>query len=135
MKQNKVFSMILTIVMVIECLLLIVTAFVFWDELTYEFNWYRDEDYFVYCIEDERYGDIVNGYYSNEFSDRKSTRGLRECYGVAKYYEAAFWKNAYDNVGDTARSESYAEKMAEAYEEMGDYQFLDVKIREKLNME
>ena len=135
MKKNNVFSTVLTIVMVIECLLLVVTAFVFWDELTYEFNWYWDENHFIYCIEDERYGDMVSGYYSNELSGRISTRGLRECYGVAKYYEAALWYNAYEIVGDTAKSAIYAEKMADAYEEMGDYQFMDSKIRKKLNME
>lgn len=135
MNKSKILSTVLTVVMVIECLFLVVTAILFYDELTYEFNWYRDEDHFIYCIEDGRYGDMVNGYYSNEFSGRMSTRGLRECYGVAKYFEAAMWHNAYEVVGDAERSAIYADKMADAYEEMGSYQFLDSRIHEKLKME
>lgn len=135
MKKNKVLSTILTVVMVIECLLIIITLGVFWSEFSYEYSWYPDEEDMIYAIQEERYGRLVQNYYTNQYSGQRVTGGMRECYGVAQYYEAALWYNAYEMAGDAERSAIYGEKMEAAYEEMGDYQFLDVNIREKLNME
>ena len=127
--------MILTVVMVFEILMIIVTLGMFWSEFSYEYKWYPDEDNMLYTLQEEQYGQLVKDYYLNEFSNQRVTAGLRECYGVARYFEAALWYNAYDIVGDTQRSAVYAEKMEEAYDEMGDYQFLDAEIRKKLDME
>ncbi|MBQ7919188.1 MAG: hypothetical protein IJ324_04495 [Lachnospiraceae bacterium] len=135
MKKNSVLSAILTVVMVIECVLIIITFGVFWSEFSYDYSWYADEDDMVYAIEQERYGQLVKNYYYNELGGEKANNDMRECYGVAKYFEAALWHNAYETVGDSRRSGIYAEKMADAYEEMGVYHFLDTAILEKLNME
>lgn len=135
MKKNKVLSMILTVVMVLECVLIIITLGVFWSEFSTEYSWYPDEEDMVYTMQEEQYGRLVENYYVNQYSGQRVTSGMRECYGVARYYEAALWSNAYELVGDAERSAAYAEMMEEAYEEMGDYQFLDANIREKLNME
>ncbi len=135
MKKNRFLSTILTVVMVIECVLIIITLGVFWSEFSYEYSWYPDEEDMVYTLQDGQYGRLVENYYSNEYSGRRVTHGMRECFGVAKYFEAALWYNAYEIAGDAEKYAIYAEKMEEAYEEMGDYQFLDSDIREKLNMD
>lgn len=135
MKKNSLVSKILTVVMVIECLFIVVTFLLFCEEYDFGHTWFYEEDSFVYNIKEETYGEMVLSYYNNDLGGCKETRGLRECYGVAKYYEAAFWKNAYDIVGDAQWSAHYAEKMEEAYGEMGDYKFLESTIQEKLNMQ
>lgn len=135
MKGSKLVSVILTVVMVIECLLLVVTAGVVYHEITFDYTWYEDEDALLYEIEEERYGWLLCNYYSNVYGSYKASGDIEECYGVAKYFEAALWYNAYDTVGDDRRKAIYAEKMSSAYEEMGAYQFLSEKIKDKLNME
>lgn len=135
MKGNKVLSTLLTVVMVIECLLIIVTLGVFLSEFSYEYSWYPDEEDMVYHMQEERYGQLVKDYYKDEYDSVSPTAGMRECYGVARYFEAAIWCNAYEIVGDGRKAAVYAEEMEQAYDDMGDYQFLDAKIREKLDME
>lgn len=135
MKTSKVISTILTVVMVIECILIVITSFVFWQEFTYDYSWYEDEDALLYEIQDERYGQLLCNYYSNEYGGYKATGNMEECYGVAKYFEAALWFRAYENMGDKKKCAIYAKKMELALEEMGDYQFLEEKINAKLNME
>ena len=135
MKKSKVLSTILTILMVIECFLIIVTIGVFCSELSYGYSWYANENDMIFSVEQEEYGRLVKNYYTNELSGQKANNEMQECYGVAKYFEACFWYKAYDNEGDSVKASIYKEKMEDAYGEMGDYQFLDEKIRQKLNME
>lgn len=135
MKGSKLFSVILTVVMVVECLLIVVTAGLAYHEITYDYTWYEDEDALLYEIEDERYGWLLTHYYANMYGGYRASGNMEECYGVAKYYEAALWYKAYQNVGDMERSTVYAKKMEMALDEMGDYRFLEEKIRAKLNME
>ncbi|MBQ8822081.1 MAG: hypothetical protein IJZ82_05525 [Lachnospiraceae bacterium] len=135
MKKSNIFSKILTIVMIMECLLIVITVAKFWVELTYDYTWYENEDALLYEMEDERYGWLLCNYYTNLYGGYEASGNMEECYGVAKYFEAALWYNAYEAVGDTQQVSVYAEKMSEAYEEMGDYQFLEEKIKAKLNMQ
>ena len=47
------------------------------------------EDSLLYALEDGRYGDLTESYHRNLVSDVKATDTMKECYAIARYYEAA----------------------------------------------
>ena len=59
----------------------------------------------------------------------------KECYGVARYFEAASMYKAFLQTGDTERAAREKEKMDAAYEEMGDWNIATDSIRKKLGLE
>ena len=59
----------------------------------------------------------------------------KECYGVARYFEAASMYKAFLQTGDTERAAREKEKMDAAYEEMGDWNIAADSIRERLGLD
>ncbi|NCB94349.1 MAG: hypothetical protein EOM40_17585 [Clostridia bacterium] len=72
-------------------------------------NTIKENDY-LYCIE---------GYYANEMHDYKADGELQECYGVSRYFEASYWYEVYENVGDTKKAREALETKEKAKEKTG----------------
>ena len=128
-------AMILNIVIVILAFILLVTGAVAIGEIHDNFKSYKmDESSFAYAMRKEAYGDMVRYYYQNCGTGDEEQRNLQEYYGVAKYYEAAFFYKIYVESGDMVRAERQQEFMNAAAEQMGDFAFVKDKIDAKLQI-
>lgn len=126
---------ILNIVIIIMAFIFLVILWFTLQELTYSFSPYQyEEDSFIYAMESENYGRIVTMYNENCNNGYGDKKNLQECYGVAKYYEAAFDYKVCVNIGDTAGAEEQQVLMDEAQKQMGDFAFMTDKIDEKLGL-
>lgn len=132
-KDKKV--IILNLVIIILAVVLVMVSFNTIMETYYAFGGYsysQDEDHFIWCLEDERYADLVEDYYSNCGSNGKEKKNLQEYYNLAKYFEAAFHHKIYAEAGDTVRAEKYKAIMNETEAELGEFAFVTEKIDRKL---
>ena len=84
---------------------------------------------FLRLIRDQEYQKCVEYYYENEADGVAADDDLRECYGVAKYYEAAWQQKRDLAAGDTALAEEAAARMEAAAEEMGELK----PVRERID--
>ena len=75
---------------------------------------------FLTYIKDEAYADCVEYYYKNEALHIVPDEDMQECYGVAKYYEAALHRQISLKKEDIRQAEIDAENMQQAYEHMGE---------------
>lgn len=114
----------------------LVGAVVFTANMIYEdsyYGWQYSEDSFYYRMEDEAYGWMVEMYHANEAAGVEPTENMREYYGVARYFEAASYYKMYEGNQDTEKMLYYEEQMKDALEDMGELQFLEANIMEKLD--
>lgn len=128
--------LILNIIIVILAILLVVVFVVAAEELYSAFS--DDavgEDAFIYAMEEERYGDLVEYYYRNNVEGDKTDPNMQEYYGVAWYFEAAFYYKMYEEAGETARAAEQKERMEKAVQQLGDFHFMEGKINETLELE
>lgn len=100
-----------------------------------EYSYHYSEDSLYYRLEEEDFGSLVEMYYANEAAGVKADEGMKECYGVARYFEAASYHKLYVQAQDVAKAEHYRTQMEEAKTQMGALSFLDQKILEKLGIE
>ena len=94
----------------------------------------HDENNFYYRLEAEDYPTMVTYYHQNVAAGLEDKKDLQEYYGVAKYYEAAADYKLYTEAGETAKAQAQKTKMDEAYEQMGDFQFVSENIDEDLGL-
>ena len=109
--------LVMNLVIIALCLLL------FWGTI----HMFRQlNDAYAYLVvnyhEDMVYGGLLSGT-------------KKECYGVARYFEAASMYKAFLQTGDTERATREKEKMDAAYEEMGDWNIAADSIRERLGLD
>ncbi len=90
---------------------------------------------FLRRIQDQEYQKCVEYYYENEADGVKPDEDLKECYGVAKYYEAAWQRMRYLSAGEQELAEAEAAKMTAAEEEMGELQPVHQRIDAMLEQE
>lgn len=90
---------------------------------------------FLRRIQDQEYQKCVEYYYENEADGVKPDEDLKECYGVAKYYEAAWQRMRYLAAGEQDLAEAEAAKMTAAEEEMGELQPVHQRIDAMLEQE
>lgn len=134
-KMLNVKLIILNIVIIIMAFIFLVILWLTAQEVFSSFSTYEyEEDSFIYAMESENYGRIVTMYNENCNNGYGDKRNLQECYGVAKYYEAAFDYKVCVNLGDTAGAEEQQNLMEEAEAQMGDFAFMADKIDEKLGL-
>lgn len=86
-------------------------------------------------LSSENYAYLLDNYHQDEVYGGLLSENKKECYGVAKYFEAASMYRAYLETGDTERAAREKEKMDAAYEEMGGWNIAADSIREKLDLE
>lgn len=88
---------------------------------------------FLRRIQDQEYQKCVEYYYENEADGVKPDADLKECYGVAKYYEAAWQRMRYLTSGEQELAKEAEAGMEAAAEEMGELQPLRERIDEIFN--
>lgn len=133
-KQNGALW-IMNAVIVGLCLVLFFGGIHMVKELRYAFSRPTQTRYLENNVRNESYAYLVDQYHADEVYGGIVTGTKKECYGVAKYFEAASLYKAYLEVGDTERAAIEKEKMDAAYEEMGGWNIAADTIREKLGME
>lgn len=90
--------------------------------------------FFGSCLESGDYGEMVRLYYQAEDREQEKDRERLEYYGIARYYEAAFFYKMYAEAGDEKRAEACRETMEEAVVQMGDFSFVQKEIDQKLQI-
>ena len=88
---------------------------------------------FLRRIQDQEYQKCVEYYYENEANGVEPDDDLKECYGVAKYYEAAWQRMRYLTSGEQALAKEAEAGMEAAAEEMGALLPVRERIDEILN--
>ena len=88
---------------------------------------------FLRRIQDQEYQKCVEYYYENEADGVEPDDDLKECYGVAKYYEAAWKRMQYLASGKQALAKEAEAGMEAAAEEMGALQPVRERIDEIFN--
>ena len=126
---------IMNAVIVILCLVLFYGCAHMVQELRYAFARPTQTEYLENHVRNESYVYLVDSYHADEVYGGFVTRTKKECYGVAKYFEAASLYKAYMETGDTEHAAREKEKMDAAYEEMGSWNIAADSIREKLGLE
>ena len=87
---------------------------------------------FLRRIQDQEYQKCVEYYYENEANGVEPDDDLKECYGVAKYYEAAWQRMRYLVSGEQVLAKEAETDMEAAAEEMGELQPVRERIDEIL---
>lgn len=88
---------------------------------------------FLRRIQDQEYQKCVEYYYENEANGVEPDEELKECYGVAKYYEAAWQRMRYLASGEQVLAKEAEAGMEAAAEEMGELQPVREQIDEIFN--
>lgn len=126
---------VLNIVIIVMAFLLMLSVGYLIEEIHYAVSNYMYEDYsFVYALEGEEYGRIVNMYHENYQNGYDDEPKLQEYYGVAKYYEAAFDFKVYEELGEAAKAQEKQRLMDEAQIQMGEFAFVADRIDERLGI-
>lgn len=126
---------LMNIVIVILCIVLFLGGIQMISALRDAFARPSRAKYMENLIRYENYANLLNSYHEDVVYGGLVTEAKKECYGVAKYFEAASMYRAYLETGDTERATREKEKMDAAYEEMGDWNIAADSIREKLGVE
>ena len=87
---------------------------------------------FLRRIQDQEYQKCVEYYYENEANGVEPDDDMKECYGVAKYYEAAWQRMRYLTSGEQELAKEAETDMEAAAEEMGELQPVREQIDEIL---
>lgn len=104
-------------------------------ELNYAFSRPAKTNWMENNVQSENYAYLLVNYHEDMAYGGLLSGTKKECYGVARYFEAASMYKAFLQIGDTERAAREKEKMDAAYEEMGDWNIAADSIREKLGLE
>lgn len=134
--MNSIKNLIMNIVIIVLAIVMVISLYFAITEFYDVFHMYQNsENSFMYTMEDGNYARLVEMYHDNVGTDGKEKESFRECYGVAKYYESAFFYEMYRETGDTVRAENYKETMDAAEAQLGELTFLKEDIDTKLGVE
>ena len=127
--------LIMNIVIIALCLVLFGGTIYMFEQLHSAFSRPMKTDWLENNVRNENYAYLVSNYHEDNVYGGIVSGTKKECYGVAKYFEAASMYKAYLEVGDTERAAKEKEKMDAAYEEMGGWNIAADSIREQLRLE
>ena len=137
LKQSKKQSsalLVMNIAIVVLCIVLVKGCISMIDELHYAFSRPSPGNYMENYVTYENYAHLVEMYYDDLPYGGRITGTKAECYGVARYFEAASMYRAYLAAGDSERAAREKAKMDAAYEEMGDWNIAADSIQKKLGL-
>lgn len=134
-QKQKGALLVMNIVIIVLCLVLFGGIIIMFQQLNDAFSRPMKTDWLESNVRNENYAYLVANYHEDEVYGGILSETKKECYGVAKYFEAVSMYKAYLQVGDTERAAREKEKMDAAYEEMGDWNIAAESIREKLGLE
>ena len=127
--------LIMNITIVVLCLVLFGGTIYMFRQLNDAFSRPVRTRWMENNLSSENYAYLLDNYHQDEVYGGLLSESKKECYGVAKYFEAASMYRAYLETGDTERAAIEKEKMDAAYEEMGGWNITADSIREKLGLE
>lgn len=94
----------------------------------------RDEDSFLYALEDNRYSDLMEYYHENVALEAKTTKTMEECYAIARYYEAAIDYKIAVQENDIELLKKAQEVMSLAESQMGELTYAKDEIDDLLEI-
>lgn len=95
---------------------------------------YKEQN-FLYSLEEKNYTRMVEMMYDNETAGVLLTPTYKECYAIARYYEAATYYKAYLEAGDEVRAAGKKEIMNEQLSYMGELSYAAEDIKKELGLE
>lgn len=98
-------------------------------------TWTRSEKDIWYSISYGNYRYLIDDMWENRFSGAKETEGLKQCYAVAEYLEAAMLYKASDYTDKTEKKEKYENIMKEKLAYFDDILYIAEDINEQLGIE
>lgn len=133
--MSKTFQIVTNILIVVFAFLIILFTGMGIFEMSDGMRIYTvSEDSFVYALEGGRYGDLVEYYHRNLVSDVNASETMKECYAIAKYYEAAIDYRLAVQENDTELLEKAQTAMNTAADEMGALSYARDEIHQLLGI-
>ena len=119
-KKGSVLNAINIILSVILGISILITCFVMRDASDV---YYDSEESLYYCLSDGRYSDLADRYNQNAIGreDDKKIRKLSDYYAVGRYFEKAFFANAFEKAGMTEKAALFHAQMDEIEKQMGQF--------------
>lgn len=134
----KIKSMISNIIIVFLLLVFAVAMIICVSEIqSYNYNedYYRDEDSFLYAIQEKDYSRLVEISNFNKVLEKKENEKMKSFHAVADYFEAAAYYKAYQKIGDLDKAEKKWKIMEQTKTEMGEFSYLAEEMLEELEIE
>ena len=133
--QSSGKDLIVNTILVLLSITLVIAFLTLCSELRYiDRHYEREANSFWWEYDSGRYADSIRSRYENIYNGVKETAELKQCYAVSEYFEAASLYKAAAFTGNTGKAQEYLEKMAKAYEEMGDVSYLADDIDTRLGI-
>lgn len=133
-RKQSVVLVVMNVVIVILCIGIFLCVIRLIREIQYSNDEKYDAKAMENCIRYDNYDSLSQYYHTNQVQNVKADADMKECYGVAKYYEAAVMYKAYQAVGDENRVVSEKEAMDAAYQEMGEWKITADTINKQLGI-
>ena len=131
--MSKTFRLVTTIIIVILAFFTVLFTGMGIVEMIDGMRSYTvSEDSMIYALQDGRYGDLVSDYHRNMAANAKSTETMKECYAIAKYYEAAIDYKLAIQENDLELLENSEIMMKESAAQMGSLSYAEKEINNLL---
>ena len=127
--------LVMNLVIIALCLVLFWGTIHMFRQLNDAFSRPAKTNWMENNVQNENYAYLLVNYHEDMVYGGLLSGTKKECYGVARYFEAASMYKAFLQTGDTEHPPREKEKMDAAYEEMGDWNIAADSIREKLGVE
>lgn len=95
----------------------------------------KDEDFIWFKLSEGQYAEMVADNWQNQFRGKKETEGLKQCYAITEYYEAASLYKVAVAKGNEKDKEKYAAVMEKNLECLDDVLFIIEDINELFDIE
>lgn len=123
MRKKKHFSFLNLLIILLSIILavsVLITIFVMRESGT---TFYDSESSLYYSMENEEYSSLVRRYYDNAVGKEADSRvrKLSDYYAVGRYFENAFYANAYKKAQNPEMENRYRRRMEEVEPEMGQF--------------
>ena len=119
-KPGSVLNVINIILSVILGISILITFFVMRDASDV---YYDNEQSLYYSLSDGRYSDLADRYNQNGIGreDDKKVQRLSDYYAVGRYFEKAFFANAFEKAGMMEKAAAFRAQMDEIETQMGQF--------------
>lgn len=131
-KRKKRFSFLNVLIVLLSIILafsIIMTIRMMSESRT---GYYDSETSLYYLLSDGEYSSLLSRYYSNcvGYEEDPRIQNVAEYYAVGRYFEKAFYANAFKIAGNSERESEYRRQMEEIEPDMGQFSGEKQKILE-----
>lgn len=136
MKNRKTLSNIFVgIVIFILSFMLVINISRFVKELQDSIGGYKtSEDHLLYYVQEGNYARMVERIQMNEFLGVKPSQTMKECYAIARYYEAATFYKAFIENNNLEKAAGKKEIMDQQEQLAGEMKYIINEINESLEI-